>query len=370
MGTALYIYYVHAFGFESLAEDPLSILAGYFPPYIVLLFAMIIGPISEEVIFRIWVTGKQWAYWLTSIFIVTIGFTSTELHWVTYFGIGLLLYLIFGKLFSKFTTKNVVFFVVTSLSFAILHLTPTDSGFFMAIKIVYYLGVGGILAFVGVNYGFLSNVLSHMAFNAILIFIALFGGGPDDFQIKLNDGSQITLKALPVFSKSSHNESILKKDTLYIEGSIGEIMIQLSGKPPHMIMEDQTHKIFRYALSASSQNEINFNTLQDLLIERINFILDTTEIDAHCLSFANQIAGIEKSDIKQPALSINGLAYSIRLNQKFPVVVCGSNEGTERLIPVEADFFTLKSKTDLQDYLQKKGVILHSELDTTGLAPY
>jgi membrane protease YdiL (CAAX protease family) len=369
LGITLYIIYFKLYGNEGLSDDSFSKLTSAFPLYWAFMIIMVVAPIYEEVIFRLWVIGKHWAFWTTAILTAVLGWVF-EAYSVVVIGLGLLLYLGLENMFKLTFRKGTTFFVLSSLSFAFLHLDSNNPQLFSAIQLMYYLGAGGLLAYVGLRYGFGYNVISHIIFNSAIALAAFFGGKQQDLNFTLDMDTEVSLTANAIFSIGSSSNVILNSDTVYFQGTLGSILISISPeRREQILMVDNTFSFHKYTLLATSKtSEINLSNLRNALVEQLNIRFDTTEMDAFCLQYDELFEGVKPTNKNPKPISLKNMAYLLRTNhnQKLPVVSCDNSiENPDMLIPIDIDFYFIKSIPELETYLQNRNILLSAEPDTS-----
>ena len=361
----LSIAYYTKYGFDTIDDDVVSKLAGSLPLYLVFLFVIFIAPVYEELAFRFWVTGKRRAFWISAILIVVFGLLM-GFYLVIAIGAGLLVYLSLEKPLKLTNAKGVVFFVLSSLSFALAHLSLDNPMMYSVIQVVYYMGVGGLFAYVGLRYGFRYSLVSHILFNAVIVFIAFFADNQKDLHFTIDADTEVSLTANSIFSSRSSLDNVLNDDSMYYEGTLTGILIGISPEKNQYLMVDNGFGLYRHTLTATSKTgAIDRSNLRDALVERLPIKIDTTEVDAFCLTFDEQFDGgaPNPKENKQKPHSLNSLAYMIRMNHKLPVLVCDTLEQQDKLVQIDIDFYFIKSESALKTYLQDRGVLINLESD-------
>lgn len=279
-------------------------------------------------------------------------------------GVGLLLYQAFAKTLNLTNAKGVLFFVLSSLSFALAHLNPSNPWSFSAIQVVYYTGVGGLLAYIGLRYGFRYSVVSHIVFNAVIVFVTFFADKQRDLHFTLDMDTEVSLTANSIFSFPSNSNTVLEDDSVYYESTLTHILIGISPERRQYLMVDNGDGFFRYTLTATSKSgSINLGTLRDALVERLPISIDTTEVDAFCLGFDERFAADIPTQENVRSHTISSLAYMIRRNHGIPVLVCDTLSPQDKMIQINTDFYFVKSESELRQYLRDRGVLIDSESD-------
>jgi membrane protease YdiL (CAAX protease family) len=363
LGIGMLTAYYSMHGFDALDDNAIGKLVSQLPLYLVFLMVIFIAPVYEEVVFRLWVTGMRWAFWTTAALIIVFGWLM-HVYLLIAIGVGLLLYQAFAKTLNLTNTKGVLFFVLSSLSFALAHLNPSNPWSYSAIQVVYYTGVGGLLAYVGLRYGFRYSVVSHIVFNALIVFVTFFAEKQRDLHFTLDMDTEVSLTANSIFSFPSNSHVVLDDDSVYYESTLTSILIGISPEKRQYLMVDNGDGFFRYTLTATSKSgSINLGNLRDALVERLPISIDTTEVDAYCLRFDEQVAADIPTQENVRSHTISSLAYMIRSNHGIPVLVCDTISPQDKMIQINTDFYFVKSESELRQYLRDRGVLIDSESD-------
>jgi membrane protease YdiL (CAAX protease family) len=363
LGIVFYIIYFEIYGYEALSDDPFSKLTSALPLYLAFLMIMFVAPIYEEMIFRLWVIGKRWAFWTTAILITLSGW-GFDSYMLIVFGLVMLLHLVLKNILQHSIGKDTTFFVLSGLSFAFLHLDPSSPQLFLAIQVIYYFGVGGLFAYIGLRYGLGYSIISHIVFNSVIALVAFFAGKQHNLNFTLNADTEVSLTANSIFSFPSNSNTVLVDDSVYYESTLTHILIGISPERRQYLMVDNGDGFFRYTLTATSKSgSINLGDLRDALVERLPISIDTTEVDAYCLGFDEQFAADIPTQENVRSHTISSLAYMIRMNHGIPVLVCDTISPQDKMIQINTDFYFVKSESELRQYLRDRGVLIDSESD-------
>jgi hypothetical protein len=363
LGIILFTVYHSIYDYNTVHEDAVSTLSNTYPFYLVFLIAVFVGPVREEIAFRLWVIEKRWAFWISSVLIVVLGWLQDN-HLVIVVGIGLLLYLAFEKKLKLTKAKGTVFFVLSSLTFALLHLNHNNPLIYSFIEILYYSGAGGLLAYIGLRYGFRYSILSHIVFNAVFLLVTFLADNKIELNFKLDEDTEVSLTTNSIFSLPSISNIVINEDSVYFEGTLTELLIWISPEKRQYLMVDNGLGVIHHTLKATSKTgTINRDNLRDALVERLPINIDTTEVNAYCLMFDEQFDGNvpnpNRDNLKSHSLS--SIAYMIRTNHKLPVLVCDTLEKQDKLVQIDTDFYFIKSESRLKKYLRDRGVLINSE---------
>ncbi len=154
---------------------------------LILLFTLIIAPVTEEIIFRgIFLKKKifKYLFYFGSILFITI----TSNYYLIFFLIAIFYFDFYRK--NNFTN---VLYLLNSALFALVHYKLSEfSNIFAVLPVFFQFSVGLILIWITINYGLVKSMVAHFLFNFIIIFpLFLVLQFPDTEQKKLKTNDVI-----------------------------------------------------------------------------------------------------------------------------------------------------------------------------------
>jgi membrane protease YdiL (CAAX protease family) len=174
-----------------------------------ILTALIIAPISEELIFRIHFLKKfKFLKYLSLIIIALIIFFKSNPLLIILFLIYVFLYLIIEL---KFTEKNILIntlYILNSLIFSLLHYKFNDFNFIETYGFIFFqFSLSMFAIWITLNFSLVKSIIFHMIWNLLPVLFLLFS-----LTFPFKEKKQIMSKNYIItYSK----ESILKKDKIF-----------------------------------------------------------------------------------------------------------------------------------------------------------
>ena len=154
-----------------------------------ILMIVVVAPVFEEAVFRGWLVGTPRTLSLYGTFIVVAGAVmltgsfdrvsaATLLVALLVGVIGSLLWLPGAAPVRRFARAFPWLFWLSSLAFALVHLTNLTIGHnrFAVLWVAPQLISGTIFGYARVRLGMWSNIILHMAHNAVIVLVALSAG--------------------------------------------------------------------------------------------------------------------------------------------------------------------------------------------------
>lgn len=132
----------------------------------IVIYIGVVGPIFEEVCFRLWGDGKLWTG-ITSVILMTLW--GLAIGWwlallTALCGAAILIILRADK-----TKKLFALMLMSSVLFAVMHISNYDGNWFMmCVAVLHKVGMGLVASYLVINYNILWAMLFHILNNSIL----------------------------------------------------------------------------------------------------------------------------------------------------------------------------------------------------------
>lgn len=243
-----------------------------------LLFAAVIfAPISEEIAFRGFYTGKKWmkiaSFVVLPLFMLT-GFTSGE--WIII--LLSILFITTYLLSLKFTNPHIVNFsiILNVLLFASIHYTSDDllSPHFYYVPLA-QIAAGCLLIWITINFNLLKAMLFHFLWNATFMILLIYGlQFPDtEFKTFSNESISIEWVEVPLFGQGK--TKIIETEGL-IEGTNVEArflyrIISGNQTPEQQIMQQDPYVKYNFkikSMDAKNSRELLKNETKKFLVDQ------------------------------------------------------------------------------------------------------
>lgn len=186
--------------------------------YLLVLFIILIGPIIEELAFRLHLTKNKKLQNIGLLFYICFGiisFHSQLLMMVFWIPSAALLYLVTKKYMQR---ENFLLpsLLVSSTMFSTMHIINAEVSLFSLIALMIYFMAGGVLlGIIRIKKGILFSILFHCIFNLIMVYFNELS--PENDEQKINCGSiQIAFQ----------EKSILSDEDFIIKVEHGNLMVE------------------------------------------------------------------------------------------------------------------------------------------------
>lgn len=203
----------------------------------IMLYIGLIGPVLEELCFRLWGNGKQWTGYtsvvLMSLWMLGIGWWAAALSVAA----GIALMVIYRK---DDTRRLFALMLLSSVLFAAAHIGNYDAsgGFFMfLIAVLHKFGMGLAASYLVINHNLLWSMGLHILNNSVMAII--FGVAVDKAATTVttveNEDCRITLR--PVLTKGADKDTYVQgwlDDSTYTDISTPGNIAQMLNSIAHM----------------------------------------------------------------------------------------------------------------------------------------
>jgi len=292
-------------------QSPLLLILSNLTPLKILIFTIIVFPLLEEIVFRLWTIRKRFAYIVSLIGISLIIFQISN-SFLIFALTALILFL------SFFWIKNtIVIAVITSIAFALMHYGNIDSSLGL-INLLPYFGLALILSFIGLRFKFFFCVLAHSAYNLIAMLPLIFFSNQNTSSIQFeNDTYTAELTKVPIFSSIEH-KNIINHDTIDVIATLPELIPNITPFNNEVIYTSNVTSLNKYHLSAFSKpnKEISIEQLSEDLQKKANIGSDTIIIKAHVISLNDSVS---EPPNNHGLMTLYDLVDYLRMRKDLPV---------------------------------------------------
>ena len=245
------------------------------PNFILFIIIIIIAPLLEEFVFRVWVFRRKITYIFSAIGILTFLYFISE-SWAITIGCGLIFILFEFIIKENKTKKRIIFyFIFTSLLFALSHLNNVTSYFAKMVYFIQAFGLGIILGGIGLKYGFLYSLLGHVFYNLMVIIVLHFGSLNTDTQIWENDTYKAEIKSIGVINFENDSDTTKDNQTI-ITNQLPWIAVEFLGFNNDEYYKAEVKRPLLYKLRINIKDTSSFKKNQ-IIKELINDSLLTTD---------------------------------------------------------------------------------------------
>lgn len=148
-------------------EFPLSLTYCF---WIEVFMTCIATPVYEEVACRFWTIGKKYAYAVSIVLQIKMSWYS--FNWIVAVIVATINIVCVAVL--KGSTLRCVMLVLTSILSGLIHLpTFTTITWMIVFDLMFFIGVGLVLAYVALNYAFVWAIALHCAWNSLMVLIGM-----------------------------------------------------------------------------------------------------------------------------------------------------------------------------------------------------
>lgn len=207
------------------ANMPIYQVMMQLPYVIVILMTVIVAPIMEEIIFRIWTKGKPKYDILSFVAIAAFCYYISAFSLWVYIPMMLLLFCVFFFLKNRDSLRLILLVTVTSMLFGLSHIN-NDNGFWPQCSyILVTSGMGFVFAWIGLRFRFIYCILAH-GLNNLLVTIIIFGLPMNTTTTFASGANTIEIKN-DIFSTYGRGESI-SNDSIKLGGTLSEMASNLA----------------------------------------------------------------------------------------------------------------------------------------------
>lgn len=348
-----------------ILQSPLLKRLSALPSAMMLILTVIVVPLLEESVFRIWVikqgkvennSGFTLFSSLLSFYSVPV-FGITVLYIVAGYSVGISI-LVFLSLGSGLLIKNrqykiLTFTIFTGFWFSILHFSNYSSLLGGVIACLQQFGLSFILVYLGLRFGFVFTIIGHSLNNLLATLPLIFFSQHTVHPILLSGQSYFAIvEQLSPFS-NGNAQNLIEKDTLSLAGFPQEIAVSLNDfSNDTMYKSNIGNSMVKYRLTAKSINNKQIDKF-DLLkryLHQLNIQTDTLQTEAYVLS----VTDYKKcTDIPSSShyfyLSLQSLTMTIRDRIELPVILLA--DSADLKIQMDYIFLKLKNKEEIMNYL-------------------
>ncbi len=322
-----------------------------------LLAAVVVAPIIEEVSFRLWLTPKYfWAFCLMVPWFM-VSYPNTIL--IIVLAILTLLIFIFYKKVRLLSAHNIMFILIfSSVLFAIIHgsnFTEIHAEHFLLLP--YYTGVGAILGLLRLKWGLWASMLLHFAFN----LLAMATISPPLMESKYELGSA-TLIEHQIFHKQDINVDLNNYlfNTKVRNGIVHSLASRLHPGALVIVEAENETPFHKYSLIADGATEEIFDGIMDHFsyesicgLEESDIIrIELFEQDDYSYSTENMLKHRYRGIKDMVFPSGTRLAYYFEKEYEVKVV-CDLNCTVPIVLPVSNQFTVYENL----DQLKERGVL-------------
>lgn len=189
----------------------------------VIIYMGLVGPIIEELSFRLWGNGKNWtgivSVILMALWCFNVGWWFALLALCA--GIAILI------VFNEDRTKRLfVLMLFSSVLFAVAHMGNYDGNWFVVLLgVIHKFGFGLLASYLVVNHNILWSMGLHVINNSIVVLpLVLTIGQTDTFETIENENFSLEIRPVVVHtdSISEENSFFVDTDTNYYFGSTSD----------------------------------------------------------------------------------------------------------------------------------------------------
>ncbi len=192
-----------------------------FPVWVMLLYAVVIGPIFEELAFRLWAKGKMYATIISFALILIYVLAITQ-----NFLIVLPVELVFAYLyfFYKGKYKMHLLAITTSIVFGCIHIDNYAGMPYKYIPILIVIGIGMILSFIALRFGVRYAILLHIVNNFFAFYFSTDGFKKMETELVItNENYTVNVQSVPLteylINKVTEN-NFLDSSIVYFGGDV------------------------------------------------------------------------------------------------------------------------------------------------------
>ena len=187
----------------------------------VIIYMGVVGPIIEEISFRLWGNGKNWTG-IVSVILMALWCLNVG-WWFSLIALcaGIAILLIFKEDRNK---RLFVLMLFSSVLFAVAHMGNYDGNWFVVLMgVAHKLGFGLLASYLVVNHNILWSMGLHVINNSIVVLplVLTIGQRSDTVQTLFNDNFSLEVRPVLVHNDniSEENSFFFDTDTNYYFGS-------------------------------------------------------------------------------------------------------------------------------------------------------
>lgn len=164
LGSFLLSFYIPLTGKD--IQLPFDSMVAYMPLWLLLSFAIIVGPVIEEFTFRSWQKKGPNKRWIAPILFIIYSF-STDSYWLL--AIAFAFVLLYWFFYRHFSTWHIV--LGTTLVFVLLHLPEDYYNRIFYLLLATYIGISLLLTWLRLRYSLWIAMVAHILWNFSMIYV-------------------------------------------------------------------------------------------------------------------------------------------------------------------------------------------------------
>lgn len=190
----------------------------------VVIYMGVVGPIIEEVSFRLWGNGKNWTG-IVSVILMTLWCLNVS-WWFSLIALcaGVAILMIFKEDRKK---RLFVLMLFSSVLFAVAHMGNYDGNWFVVlIGVIHKFGFGLLASYLVVNHNILWSMCLHVINNSIVVLplVLTIGQRSNTVQTLFNDNFSLEVRPVLV-----HNDSISEENSFFFDADTNYYFGSTSG---------------------------------------------------------------------------------------------------------------------------------------------
>lgn len=260
-------------------------LVSRFGVWPVIIYMGLVGPIMEEVSFRLWGNGKNWT---GIVSVILMALWCLNVSWwfsliALFAGVAILV------VFREDKTKRLfVLMLFSSVLFAVAHMGNYDGNWFvMLIGVIHKFGFGLLASYLVVNHNILWSMVLHVINNSIVVLpLVLTMGHTSTVETISNDNFSLEIRSVLV-----HNDSISEDKSFFADTDTNYYF----GNTSNFAGQAWIYEAWQNGIDPNGDS-INIVTDNAYLNCSFKLVYKTQPYDHHGLIVAMEEAGLIKID--------------------------------------------------------------------------
>ncbi|MDY0282177.1 MAG: CPBP family intramembrane glutamic endopeptidase [Salinivirgaceae bacterium] len=348
-------YYINTGEFYTdILQQPLFERLLQFSPFTILFLTIVIAPLFEEVVFRLWTKLNSLALIISYFGLVFFTHSFFKTIWLTIIAIVVFGYFLFFLKKEKIRLPSLI--MLTSVVFGFIHLANFNSGSFSFLGVLSLVGFGMVLSYISLRFGFKYAVLVHSFNNCLAILPMLFLSQNSILSFSGESyNAQQTVVNLFSFGEELNYQN---QDSILVIAGLPQMASALSPFTPDVFYVAEISSLNKYKLIVRKKNSTIIDKealLSDFLIKN-NISVDTMLVKGVLFSALDTSFLKSVSPEKSFIMNVVSLVSTLRARNKLPIVL---DEYTPNIVfNMGMPFLELENFEDIKAYLIEKYRIL------------
>ena len=251
----------------------------------VIIYMVLVGPIIEEVSFRLWGNGKMWTG-IVSVILMALWCLNVS-WWFALLALcaGISILVVFNE---DRTKRLFVLMLFSSVLFAVAHMGNYDGNWFVVLLgVIHKFGFGLLASYLVVNHNILWSMCLHVINNSIVVLPLVLTVGQTD-TVETIENENFSLEVRPVVV---HNDSISEDNSFFVDTDTNYYF----GSPSNFAGQAWIYEAWQNGIDPNGDS-VNVVTDNDYPHCSFKLIYKTQPYDHHGLILAMERAGFIKID--------------------------------------------------------------------------